>query len=185
MEVLSVNIASPSAPIIGTTVALLVSATVTDLRARRIPNFLTFPAAGAGIALHSVQEGWWGLALSLAGALMAPGVLMLLRAFRRLGMGDVKLAMAVGALLGPAAGALAMLSSCIAGGFLAFACMLRPGSAGARYISPFFIGVPVLSRVYSASTEPSSETPIATLTIPYGVAIAVGTLLTVGALQWT
>jgi prepilin peptidase CpaA len=185
MEVLSVNIASPSAPIIGTTVVLLVGATVTDLRARRIPNFLTFPAVGAGVVLHSVQEGWWGLALSLAGALMAPGVLMLLRAFRRLGMGDVKLAMAVGALLGPAAGALAMLSSCIAGGFLAFACMLRPGSAGARYISPFFIGVPVLSRVYSASTEPSSETPIATLTIPYGVAIAVGTLLTVGALQWT
>jgi prepilin peptidase CpaA len=184
MEVLSVNIASPSAPIIGTTVALLIGATVTDLRARRIPNFLTFPAAGLGLGLHSVQEGWWGLALSLVGAVTAPGVLMLLRAFRRLGMGDVKLAIAVGALLGPAAGALAMLVSCIAGGFLAFVCLLRPGSAGARYLSPFFIGVPVLSRVYSTSSEPSSEAPIATLTIPYGVAIAVGTLLTLGALQW-
>ena len=184
MEVLSVNVASPSAPIIGTTVALLIGATVTDLRARRIPNFLTFPAAGAGVALHSVQEGWWGLALALVGAVTAPGVLMLLRAFRRLGMGDVKLAMAVGALLGPAAGALSMLTSCIAGGFLAFAFMLRPGTAGGRYLSPYFIGVPVLSRVYSATSEPSSEAPIATLTIPYGVAIAVGTLLTLGALRW-
>ena len=184
MEVLSVNIASPSAPIVGTAVALLIGATVTDLRARRIPNYLTFPAAGAGFALHSVQEGWWGLALALVGAVTTPGVLMLLRAFRRLGMGDVKLAAAVGALLGPAAGALAMLVSCIAGGLLAFAFMLRPGTAGARYLSPFFIGVPILSRVYSSSTEESSETPIAALTIPYGVAIAVGTLLTLGALQW-
>jgi prepilin peptidase CpaA len=184
MEVLSVNIASPSAPIIGTTVALVIGATVTDLRARRIPNYLTFPAVGLGLVLHSVQEGWWGLALSLVGAVTAPGVLMLLRAFRRLGMGDVKLAIAVGALMGPAAGALAMLVSCIAGGFLAFVCLLRPGSAGARYLSPFFIGVPVLSRDYATTSEPSSETPIATLTIPYGVAIAVGTLLTLGALQW-
>jgi prepilin peptidase CpaA len=177
-----VNIASPTAPIVGLTVALLFGATVTDLRSRRIPNFLTFPAAGAGLVLHALQEGSTGLALSLTGAVVAPGILMLLRVFRRLGMGDVKLSAAVGALLGPAVGGIAMLATGVAGGLLALGYMLRPGSAGARALSPFFIGIPILSKVYACGETSSVPTP--KLTIPYGVAIAAGTLLTLGILQW-
>jgi prepilin peptidase CpaA len=163
---------------------LLLAAMAVDVRSRRIPNALTFPAIVAALVIRASLEGRAGVAAAVAGGIVAPGVLMLLRAFRRLGMGDVKLAVAVGALLGPAAGAAAMLASAAVGGALALGAMLRPGSAGARALSPFFLGVPVLERVYRA-TDPS-ETPVApTATIPYGVAIGVGSLLTLAILRWT
>jgi prepilin peptidase CpaA len=179
------NISNPSGPLVVTAVLLLVAATVTDIRSRRIPNFLTFPAIAAGLAIRSFSEGWTGLLLGVAGGVLSPVILMLLRMFRRLGMGDLKLAVAVGVLLGPAAGGLAMLVSTVAGGLLALAVMLRPGTAGARLLSPFFVGIPVLQRVYPASAPGEAELPAGMTPIPYGVAIAVGTLLTLGGLRWS
>jgi prepilin peptidase CpaA len=95
------GISNPSTAVVVTTVVLLVAATVTDIRFRRIPNYLTFPAIAAGLAIRSFSEGWTGLILGVAGGILAPVILMLLRMFRRLGMGDLKLAVAVGALLAP------------------------------------------------------------------------------------
>lgn len=176
------DIPNPPAPIVVTTAVLLLAALIADVRSRRIPNVITFPAIAAALVIRSFHEGWAGVAATVAGGVAAPAVLMLLRAFRRLGMGDVKLAVAVGALLGPAAGAAAMLVSTLVGGVVALAMMLRPGSAGARMLSPFFLGVPVLQRVYAASdlSEPSGSPA----TMPYGVAIAGGSLLTLGILRW-
>jgi Flp pilus assembly protein protease CpaA len=78
-----------------------------------------------------------------------------------------------------------MLVSTAAGGFLALAVMLRPGTTGARLLSPFFVGIPVLQRVYPASAPGEAELPVGMTPIPYGVAIAVGTLLTLGGLRWS
>lgn len=172
----------PSDLIVLMCVALLVTATFTDIRSRRIPNWLTFPAMALGFAIQSFLQGWAGSLAAGAGALTAPAVLMLVRAFRPIGMGDFKLSMAVGVLLGPVAGALAMLVSAVAGGLLALAFVLRPGSAAAQSLSPFFLGVPVVGRAFSA---PASERSKPAATIPYGVAIAVGTLLTLGVLRWS
>jgi prepilin peptidase CpaA len=179
-----VNVPTPSAPIVVTTVALLLAATVTDVRFRRIPNWLTFPAIAAALAIRSFSQGWSGLLLGVAGGVTAPLVLMLVRAFRRLGMGDVKLAVAVGALLGPAAGGAAMLVSAVCGGLLALAVMLRPGTAGARILSPFFLGIPVLQRIYAAGPPAPGEATARMTTVPYGVAISAGSLLTLATLRW-
>lgn len=178
------NLSSPSDPIVLWTVALLIAATFTDIRSRRIPNWLTFPAMATGFALQSFHQGWTGSLASGFGALAAPLVLMLIRAFRPIGMGDLKLSIAIGALLGPAVGALAMLVSAVAGGFLALAFVLRPGTAAGQSMSPFFLGVPVLGRSFSAP-RPEPATPLAAVTIPYGVAMALGTLLTLGVIRWS
>jgi prepilin peptidase CpaA len=175
--VFPVTIPSVNAVSAGATVLVVAFATVWDVSKRRIPNAITFPAMGAGLLVGSATAGGWGLLAALGGALLAPCVLMLLRLGKRLGMGDLKLAAAVGALTGPAVGALAMLLATLAGGLLAIAWMLRPGTAAARTVSPFLIGVPILGRTFAAA-EPV-ETPVAATTIPYGVAIGIGSLLAV------
>jgi len=162
-----------------TTVLVVAIAAVWDVRTRRIPNALTFPAMGAGILLSGLADGWIGLLAALAGAAAAPAVLLALRLGKRLGMGDLKLAMAVGALTGPLVGGLAMLLATLSGGFLAILWMFRPGTAAAKNWSPFLVGVPILGKKYSAAS-PDDE-PVATVTIPYGVAIGIGAVLAVAA----
>lgn len=163
----------------GVTVLVVALAVGWDVRTRRIPNLLTFPAVGAGVLIGAVSAGWWGLIAALAGAVVAPCLLMAVRLGNRLGMGDLKLAAAVGALTGPTVGALAMLLTALAGGLLAIVWMLRPGTAASRNLSPYLVGVPIVGKWYSAA--PSVEGPLSRMTIPYGVAIGIGSLLAVAA----
>jgi len=162
-----------------TTVVVVAVAGVWDVRTRRIPNALTFPAVGAGLLIGAATTGWWGLLSALVGTLAAPAVLMALRLGNRLGAGDIKLAAAVGALTGPAVGAVAMLLATVVGGLLAVARMLRPGTSVARNLSPFLVGLPIVGRRYQEA--PAEDTPLARITIPYGVAIGIGSLLAVAA----
>jgi leader peptidase (prepilin peptidase) / N-methyltransferase len=73
--------------------------TVVDIRQRRLPNALTLPAAGLILAAAATQgrgpAALWG-ALGLA----APYLVIHLITPRGLGAGDVKLAVALGALTG-------------------------------------------------------------------------------------
>ena len=78
-----------------------VVACVFDLRTRRIPNWLTFGAAAAGLAFQGVNGGLGGFERGLAG--WGAGVALLLAPYLLGGMGagDVKLMGALGAWLGP------------------------------------------------------------------------------------
>ncbi len=80
---------------------LLVVAVYVDLRERRIPNWAVTAGAGSGLVLATAERGRSGLEAGLigllAGAAWWPAVFWL-----RLGAGDAKLAMALGAILGPA-----------------------------------------------------------------------------------
>ena len=85
---------------VGVLVVTLAAACAADLRRRKIPNALTFPALLLGLALAGCQGGTPELAKALAGAGVA-SVALLLYAGRMLGAGDVKLLWAVGSLTGP------------------------------------------------------------------------------------
>jgi prepilin peptidase CpaA len=99
--------------------SLLTLACISDLRTRRIPNALTFSAAGGALAFHLFAGGWNAVAWSLAGC--AVGLLLFFPLFvlRGMGAGDVKLLAAVGAWIGPSQVAVAALISSIAGGIIA------------------------------------------------------------------
>lgn len=95
-------------------VALLGLAASVDLRERRVPNALTYGGTlaalgAAAIAGHAV--------MAIAGCLFATTLMavMYVLARGRLGMGDVKLAAAVGATIGPAAVPMFLLASGVAG----------------------------------------------------------------------
>ena len=53
-------------------VIVLSVATITDLRSRRIPNWLVLPFMAAGIVVSAVSHGWHGIAQSLMGLAWAP-----------------------------------------------------------------------------------------------------------------
>jgi len=90
-------------------VAVVVAASVTDIRRGIVPNGLTFPAMGLGLLLWTaagawgdagavgLERGWTDALLGLIAGLLPMAMLVL--ATNALGMGDAKLLGAVGALL--------------------------------------------------------------------------------------
>jgi len=73
---------------------------VTDLRSRRIPNWLTVPGFVLGVTLNTIFGGWSGLKASLLGAGFGLLILLPFVLLRSLGAGDWKLAGALGAFTG-------------------------------------------------------------------------------------
>ena len=82
-------------------ILLVTLACITDLRARRIPNVLTFGATIGALVFHLVVAGVGGLAESAGGWMLGAALFFPMFALRGMGAGDVKLLAAVGAWLGP------------------------------------------------------------------------------------
>src|SRR2546428_7105783 len=81
-------------------VVVAVCAAFTDVKARRIPNRLTYPAALVGLGLQGVLHGWRGLLLSAGGGLLFGGILMLFHLVRAIWARYVTLATALCRLAG-------------------------------------------------------------------------------------
>jgi prepilin peptidase CpaA len=79
----------------------ITAAAVTDYHSRKIPNWLTVPAAVAGLLYHSFAPGGFGPLMALAGFAVGFVLLLLPWILGGGGMGDVKMLAALGAWLGP------------------------------------------------------------------------------------
>jgi prepilin peptidase CpaA len=77
------------------------AACVTDLQSRKIPNWLTFGAAGAALVFHTMAPTGGGFMVATAGWFCGVLIMFVPFALRGLGAGDVKLVAALGAWLGP------------------------------------------------------------------------------------
>jgi prepilin peptidase CpaA len=150
----------------------LATAVVTDVRTRRIPNWLTGSIAGAGFGLAVgggvVTPAQAALGMLTGLLLMMPGHLI-----GATGAGDVKLMAAVGTMVGPDLAFRAFLYSAVAGGVFAVAVALHRGilattlqDAGRLVTSP-------------AGARQAIESPSRANRFAYGPAIAVGTLVSV------
>jgi len=96
-----------------------------DVRTRRIPNSLTFPAAALGLVTATLAHGMQGAMSSGAGLLV--GLVMFLPLFllKGLGGGDVKLMGALGAWLGTSLILSVAFYTSLAGGVLALVVIAR------------------------------------------------------------
>src|SRR5271166_1374850 len=83
------------------TLIVLAIATFTDMRSRRIPNWLVFPFLAAGVAVSGWLQGWHGIGQSLMGLGLGAVLFGILAWMGGMGMGDVKLCAAIGAWIGP------------------------------------------------------------------------------------
>ncbi|RQS69534.1 peptidase A24 [Burkholderia sp. Bp8963] len=168
--------AMPSHPIPLCVATLVIVAASSDITSRRIPNRLVaIGVAGALIAqcvLHGIGAGataW------LAGA--ATGFFMLLPFYLLRGMaaGDVKLMLAVGAWVGPALTVYIAVATFIAGGVGALAMVIWQGRMRQLFANMRVIAIRAAVRGQGgASVAPVEGESVGAL--PYGVAIALGTL---------
>lgn len=158
------------------TVVAVAIATFTDLRSRRIPNWLVLPFLIAGIGVSCWLQGWHGLAQSLEGILLG-GVLMGgLAALGGMGMGDVKLCVAIGAWIGPSQLIVALVVMALAGGVMAICWALARGFFGQLLTNTGSLLTGFAKRGLKPNPEYVLENPRAR-SMPYAPAIAIGTLV--------
>jgi prepilin peptidase CpaA len=155
--------------------AVALSAAITDVRERRIPNRLTYSGMIAGLALQIVLHGWRGLLLGLGGGLLFGGVFLLFHLVRAMGAGDVKLAAALGCILGPAGSWQVMFFTAIAGGMLAIVMMAMTGRIKQTLSNTWRIAA--FHAMHGVRSHPfiNLDNPTA-VRMPYGLAFAAGTL---------
>ena len=139
-------------------IAMIIAAAITDLRSRRIPNWI--PVAGAlfGFIFGGLQ--------SFAGAALAFAIFITLYVAGGMGAGDVKLFTAVGALIGPQALIVVFIFTGVIGGAAAIVLSLSRGR--------------LRETLAKAGTVAMGFRTVATpdsLRLPYGAVIAAGTLI--------
>ncbi len=183
------DIITPSliaAAVVAILCSLLLCAVITDIKAHRISNRLVFIGACAGIVFNttlpegygfvSVLPGALGFHGSLAGLGTGLGLMLPLYLLRAMGAGDVKLMAMVGAFLGAHATLNVVLATFAIGGLLCIAVVLRNrmlalllSNLRTMLLSGFF--KLMLNEVPTIDAASSSAGKL-----PYGVAIAAGTI---------
>lgn len=152
-----VNDALGMLPLLLASSAILISLFVIDLDHKRLPDRLTFlmyPVAFVGLVIDGLATDHWAVGPALAGAaiwLVPIGGIWFLSGGRGMGMGDVKLAPALGLILGwlsIGSAVAGLLSAWLIGGVVAigliFARRARSGTAipfGPFLIIGFAIGL--------------------------------------------
>jgi prepilin peptidase CpaA len=158
---------------------LLVIAMILDIRYRKLPNILTFPAMLAGIAYHTLANGAAGLLFSLGGLATGLAVLFILFLMGAMGAGDAKLMGAIGALSGTHSVLNAALFTMVAGAVYALILLLFRYSACKEVLSRLFLQLNYLMRtgkLVATSLKNRPNEP----KLCYAVAIAAGTFFVLG-----
>jgi prepilin peptidase CpaA len=147
-------------------VVIVLTASFYDYRWRRIPNFITLPSMVIGLMLHGIDGGWNGLSYSLWGLTLGICVFLVLYLLGGIGAGDVKLMGSIGAFLGADLILSVFILTVLVGGFMASYKMVINGSLKQ-----------MKTRLISLSIRKNNYDPLKD-TIPYGIAIAISTLIT-------
>lgn len=137
-----------------------------DLRTRKIPNYLTLGAALAGLLYNLAVSGLSGLMSGILGLFLGFGFLILPYILGGMGAGDVKALAALGAWLGPFGTLCLFCYMAIAGGVMSLGVLIWRGLLWQNLLNV------VLCRDKVSALLPAQKTP----GIPYGVAMALGML---------
>lgn len=156
------------------TLIVLLIATIIDLRSHRIPNWLVLPFLLAGIIV-SFFPGGIGIGRSLLGMLLAAAVLGIFWWLGGMGMGDLKLCMAIGAWVGPGQLVTALEVMGIAGGVMAICWAIAGGFLRDSLAAVGELMFGLKKRGFRPHPELVLENPQARK-MPYAPAIAIGTI---------
>jgi len=144
-------------------------AVATDLRSRRIPNWLTAALAVAALGLHAAGGlAAVGIALAILVGVMFLGLIAF--SFGWLGGGDVKLLAAGAAALGFPDAVPFLVYTAIGGGILAVVFAVVTGRVGSVMTN---VGLMLRPFAYKGT---QAVAPTSGIMLPYAVAIAFGAI---------
>jgi prepilin peptidase CpaA len=162
-------------PIRVTLSLVVLIAAATDLRSRRIPNWLTFAALPMGLVAQTIYgDGFWQ---SLLGACGGFAALFALFAIGATGAGDVKLFAVVGSFVGIRNLLFVFVLVSLVGGIAAVVVSLRAGAIGNVLRNTASILAALAQGRWKELRERSDLDRPGSLRLAYGAVIAAGALL--------
>ena len=165
--------------------AFVSAVAIFDLRERRIPNLLVFPAVVAGVVLNTYRLGLGGLGAASFGLIVGFALLILPYAFGGMKAGDVKFLSAIGSFVGAADVIRVLLAALLC--YPAFAAVvvirerklrvtwLRFRRVLFNFLSFFAPGM----QLYALKLEGQDDSSIQSAATPFGVSLAAGTLIAI------
>ena len=154
-----------------------------DVRSARIPNWLTYGGLLLALVLRLAGSGWAGFRSGVVGMLVAGVIFCLLFAIGAMGGGDVKLIASVGAWAGNDHVIQVLIAAALAGGLLAVIYILF----GHGLRQTFWNILDLIRFRLTSGLNPHPLLSVqqkGTLRVPFGVAIAMGTLFCAGNAIW-
>jgi prepilin peptidase CpaA len=145
-----------------------------DVRYRRIPNAFVLGTLVSGLTLNFAVGGVSGGLNSIGGCLFAFVLMFMLHVFGAMGAGDVKLFAAIGSVVGAKLVLPTFVVVILTGGVLAMISILRSGvfRTTMHRVLQIFVGFLPGWQMPKFSVPADRR-----LTIPYGVAITIGTII--------
>ena len=155
-------------------VPLAVLITYYDVRYRRIPNAFVLATLVSGLLINGILNGLGGLGSSVGGCLVAFAMMFALHLFGAMGAGDVKLFAAIGSVVGLSLVVPTFVIVVLTGGVLAVISTVRARAVveTAHRVLQILIGFLPGWQVPRFAVPTDRR-----LTIPYGVAITFGSLI--------
>ena len=157
-------------------IPLAIIITYYDVRYRRIPNSFVLATLAGGLAVNTIFGGLTGLYASLGGCALAFVMMFMLHVFGAMGAGDVKLFAAIGAVTGAHMVLPTFLVVVLMGGLLAVVSMVRAGvvMTTMHRVLQIFVGMLPGWQMPKFAVPTDSKH-----TIPYGVAITMGSIISI------
>ncbi|HQR33025.1 MAG TPA: A24 family peptidase [Blastocatellia bacterium] len=164
---------------------IVIAVAIFDIRERRIPNLVVMPASLMGLLIHAFESGWMGVGDSLKGFGLGFALLLIPYLVKGMKAGDVKFMMAIGSFVGAPGIVRVLLITLLCYPLLAAIVVIREKKLAItwlrfRRILFNFLGFFIASfQLYALRLENSDDERIGSATTPFGVAIAMGTLLAI------
>lgn len=166
---------------LGLLVGFLLAAIFTDVMNRKIPNKLIVAGVVSGFFVHAVFPSGGGFVFAASGLALGFFIFFPFYMLRIMGAGDVKLMALVGCFLGIQDVIGAALGTLLAGGVLSLLFSLKLKSTKQLFCNAKLVTMLGFSKIMSGQAPVNDGVIKSVGTLPYAVAIAVGTT---GYLAW-
>jgi len=112
---------------------LLAFALYYDIKENKIKNYVSIPAAIAGFAVNTLENGLSGFVFSVKGWIVPVACLVLFYLINVMGAGDIKLFASIGSIMGLSFTGYSFVYSVYIGGIIAIIILIRKGILISRF----------------------------------------------------
>jgi prepilin peptidase CpaA len=168
----------PPPVIVAVLLIVVITASIFDVRSRRIPNWVSVAGALLGVGVNAfLADSAAGAWFALKGLLLGFGVYFVLYLLRAMGAGDVKLMGAVGSMVGWQNWFGIFVITAILGGIMALILVIAKGRLQKTLANVgFIVGEMKRGRPAYLEREELDVKSEKALGLPHGAVIAVGCL---------